>query len=162
MNTRTITRGEAVESIKALISQFSNGQEYDLATLGDVVHAVNKDVQVRDYLLGVPSEYPNLSIAQFADFINSLFAFIGVQDTVPFSTILGAFYFECERNQEARESLALALSQNKNYSLANLLARVMLAGWIPSEFTQMRSKLHSKVIAHLAETANEEVGSDNE
>jgi hypothetical protein len=120
----------------------------DAANFADIVEGVNKNLALRDYLLGLPTEYTlgeSLAIVQF--FRDNLAA--DDRKLIPFSTIAGAFYYEL-----GDKSLADLLNSHgleAGYPLAKLLDRVYSAGWPAESFATMRDDLHKKVVAELEE-----------
>jgi hypothetical protein len=131
-----------------------DGQEMtlDQADFRDIVEGVNKNLQLRDYLMGLPMTYTigeSLAIVQF--FRDNLDA--DDEQGIPFDTIAGAFYYEIE-------ALDLALLLNsrgvdEKYPLAELLHRVYAAGWPAANFATMRNELHIKVVKTLEEIAGD-------
>ena len=124
----------------------------DKAAFNDIVEGVNKNLQLRDYLMGLPMTYTlgeSLAIVQF--FRNNLDA--DDENLIPFSTIAGAFYYE-----NGDKSLADLLNSHglqAGYPLAKLLDRVYSAGWPAENFATMRDELHAKVLANLDEIAGD-------
>jgi hypothetical protein len=124
----------------------------DASNFRDIVEGVNKNLQLRDYLMGLPMTYTigeSLAIVQF--FRDNLDA--DDEQGIPFDTIAGAFYYEIE-------ALDLALLLNsrgvdEKYPLAELLHRVYAAGWPAANFATMRNELHIKVVKTLEEIAGD-------
>jgi len=132
----------------------TDGEEITLdeSNFRDIVEGVNKNLQLRDYLLGLPMTYTlgeSLAIVQF--FRNNLAA--DDEQGIPFDTIAGAFYYEIEAPELAR--LLNSRGLDEGYSLAQLLHRVYAAGWPAAEFAKMRNELHAKVVKTLEEIAGE-------
>lgn len=146
--TKVITYGSAVEALDALMLEHVNNAPLS-ADLAEVVSfAVNNDLQVRDYVLGLLPE--TLTAEGAISFVTDLLPLVAETDRVPFYSVLSAFYSEAGDNDLAHASLFTAQSLNPNYSLANLLSRVLASG-MPMNFAQMRAELHPKVVETLTE-----------
>lgn len=155
----TSTSAPTIGRVKNLIDLTASmvkidGEEMrlDKAAFNDIVEGVNKNLQIRDYLMGLPITYTlgeSLAIVQF--FRNNLDA--DDENLIPFSTIAGAFYYEL-----GDRSLADLLNSHglqAGYPLAKLLDRVYSAGWPAENFATMRDELHSKVLVNLDEIAGD-------
>jgi hypothetical protein len=132
----------------------TDGQEMTLddANFRDIVEGVNKNLQLRDYLLGLPMTYTleeSISIVSF--FIDNLAD--DEEGTIAFKTIKGAFYYELGAPNIS--ALLNSHGLDEGYPLAQLLHRVYSAGWPAEEFAKMRDQLHSKVVANLEEIASD-------
>jgi hypothetical protein len=104
-----------------------------------VVNAL-RDLQVRDYMLGIVKDIDNSVDAleflieaapEYADAARALVATV---------------YYESDRPEDAINTINEASDE---YSLAVLLKRVFSAGWPKESFAQMRSELHPKVVATI-------------
>lgn len=108
--------------------------------LAGVINAL-RDLQVRDYMLGIVSE--------IKDSINILEYIIerspeGYAD--PAIALVSLVYYESDRTEDAINTINEASNE---YSLATLLKRVYGAGWPKESFKQMRSELHPKVVTTI-------------
>ena len=122
----------------------------DASNFRDIVEGVNKNLQLRDYLMGLPITYTigeSLAIVQF--FRDNLDA--DDEQGIPFDTIAGAFYYEIEAPDLA--NLLNSRGLEEKYPLAELLHRVYSAGWPAENFALMRNELHVKVLKNLEEIA---------
>ena len=146
--TKVITYGSAVEAIDALMLEHVNNAPLSADLAEVVAFAVNNDLQVRDYILGL---LPDVLTAQGAiSFVSDLLPLVAEADRVPFYSVLSAFYSEAGDNDLAHASLFTAQSLNPDYSLAKLLSRVLASG-MPMDFASMRAELHPKVVETLTE-----------
>lgn len=155
----TSTSAPTIGRVKNLIDLTASmvkidGEEMslDAADFADIVAGVNKNLQVRDYLMGLPMTYTlgeSLAIVQF--FRNNLDA--DDENLIPFSTIAGAFYYELGDNSLA--DLLNSHGLQAGYPLAKLLDRVYSAGWPAENFATMRDELHPKVLVTLDEIAGD-------
>ena len=155
----TSTSAPTIGRVKNLIDLTASmvkidGEEMslDAADFADIVEGVNKNLQIRDYLMGLPMTYTlgeSLAIIKF--FRDNLDA--DDENLIPFSTIAGAFYYEIGSPELAE--LLNSHGLQAGYPLANLLARVYSAGWPAENFATMRDELHAKVLVTLDEIAGD-------
>ncbi len=129
----------------AIYSQIDSGQTPDDDHIAEVTAGLNKDIQLRDFVLGLPSERPieavNTYLACFMDVIPGEFI-------APVASILAANLYSIE-DTSAKDVLSQALENNPTYSLAQLLNRVFNSGWPASAFKEMTEELHPKVKAGM-------------
>ena len=108
-----------------------------------------KDIQVRDYALGLmnPKE----------DKATSFFKFLTKHAPHKYNaaptTLLALTYYEKHEDGKANEALAPALAQG--YSLATLLNRVFQTNWPVDAFNSMRMELHPRVTAGIFGESND-------
>lgn len=129
----------------AIYSQIDSGQAPDFDHIAEVTAGLNKDIQLRDFVLGLPSERPiaavNAYLACFMDTVPSEFI-------APVASILAANLYSLG-DTSAQSVLSQALENNPRYSLAQLLNRVFNSGWPAGAFTAMTHELHPKVKAGM-------------
>lgn len=100
-----------------------------------------RDLQVRDYMMGIVSDIPNSrAVLEF------LTGVAPADYADPAISLLSTVYYENDEQDKAIETLQKA---NDKYPLATLLKRVYVAGWPKESFAQMRSELHPKVVATI-------------
>jgi hypothetical protein len=131
-----------------------DGQEMTLdeADFRDIVAGVDANLQLRDYLLGLPTTYTlEESISVLTYFLNNLAD--DDQGVIAFKTVQGAFYYEAGKPELA--CLFNSYGLEKGYSLAKLLDRVYSMGWPAENFASMRNELHVKVVQTLEEIAGD-------
>ena len=125
----------------AIYSQIDSDTAPDEQHIAEITAGLNKDIQLRDFVLGLPSERPiaavNTYLAFFMDVVPGEFI-------APVASILAANLYSIE-DESAREVLSQALENNPSYSLANLLNRVFNSGWPADAFKAMTEELHPKV-----------------
>jgi hypothetical protein len=136
----TITRREACELVRESIGKEQLVDE----DVKRIIYAVNNDIQVRDFLMGIPMHY---SMVECATLLKSIVAVADPQEAVPFAAILAAYAYEMDDHKTANDSLLFAVSVNPSYSLTLLLMRVIASGWPKEAFKKMREDLHLKVMA---------------
>lgn len=150
MTNHTITVGEAIDLINDSILSFEDGLPSE--TISKIIYSINNEIQVRDYLLGIPDVY---SLDTCLSFLSYIGASINEEDSYSIATIISAYFYEKEEMELAAISLEIALRIDPEYSLANLLDRVFEAGWSADSFVEMRRELHPKVVAGLEEMSDQ-------
>jgi hypothetical protein len=152
----TVTIGEVKNLIDILaIDNRAQGQDLsiDKYRFDEVVNGINSDLDLRDYLMGLPMEYTLEECVSLMDyFINNL---IDDERVTPFYTVLSAYNYELGDKVKANAYLARGLQNN--YPLASLLHRVYSAGWAIDAFAGMRDELHHKVVKKLEDKANDTI-----
>lgn len=121
------------------IVQNSDEDEYELLVAA-VINAM-RDIQVRDYMMGIVYE-----IKDSINILESLIEKAPKEYADPAIALVSTVYYENDRVEDAINTINEA---SEGYSLANLLKRVYGAGWPKESFAQMRSDLHPKVVAGI-------------
>ena len=150
----TITYGQAIDAIDASIANVSNGIDLNDSTVEAITLAVNNDLQIRDYLIGLPASH---DIKECANFIDYLARMAGDNNRYAFDTVNAMYQYELENMEACKRLIASASEINPNYSLLKLITRVLQAGWAPSSFATMRNELAPKVANHIAENLDYEI-----
>jgi len=145
-----LTVGRGVEAINALVNSFQDSQEFSPELVADMAEVVSADIQVRDYLLGLPLE---LSVTDSIRFAEAIIPLVEEKHRTPWYAILSAYHYENGDTPSAFLALIECQKLAPDYSLANLLDRVYKAGWPAPAFASMRNELHPKVKATLDESA---------
>jgi hypothetical protein len=145
-----LTVGRGVEAINALVHSFQDSQEFSPELVADMAEVVSADIQVRDYLLGLPLE---LSVTDSIRFAEAIIPLVEEKHRTPWYAILSAYHYENGDTPSAFLALIECQKLAPDYSLANLLDRVYKAGWPAPAFASMRNELHPKVKATLDESA---------
>jgi hypothetical protein len=144
-NPRPLQREGAI-ALNNLCAHFGDFQEVKDVSLLALVLVRMRDLQVRDYALGLISPE---TIDQCIEMWQEVITIAPQAYLAPIATVLSiAAYEKCE-SELAKNSLELALASENEYPLALLLERVYEAGWPPESFAQMRSELHPKIEATL-------------
>ena len=146
MTTPTITVGQAINLINDSILNFEDGLPQD--TIDTITFAVNNEIQVRDYFLGMPDTY---SLDTCLSFVKYLGSSVSDTDIHALATIASAYEYENGNMATVMILLASVLESKPDYSLAKLLDRVAQAGWPASSFVEMRKELHPQVVKSLEE-----------
>lgn len=150
MTNQTITVGEAINLINDSILDFEDGLSSE--AISKIIYSINNELQVRDYFLGLPATFDMDTCKAFVAYIADS---VDGADRYSVETILSAYCYETEDILDSQIYLASALDTKSDYSLANLIQRVMNAGWPSSAFTEMRMELHPKVVSMLEEMKDE-------
>ena len=117
--------------------KLTNEDDEFVAVTANVINSL-RDLQVRDYMMGIVPEIPNSRMV--LEFLTG----VAPSDYAdPSIALLSTVYYENDEPVKAIETLNKATEQ---YPLAQLLKRVYGAGWPKESFAQMRSELHPKVI----------------
>ena len=119
---------------------------YPNSTLTDdetaaLIFALNSDVQVRDYALGLNQAIDTHYKAWHTLMKAAPKAYQSAQ-----ACLASQVSYE-----QGMTAIAVAVLSNAkdSYPLAQLLARVYAAGWEPKSFADMRQELHPKVVAGI-------------
>jgi hypothetical protein len=153
MNT-TITRGEAMDTIDFAIEQFVNDMHIKQGTIDLITYAVNNDLQIRDYFLGLPYEF---NLPTCVDFVGYLASKTNDSECYAYDTISAMYHIELGNTDLAKSLLAIAENNNPDYTLMQLAKRIISAGWPSQAFTKMRDELHLSVIETIKETYKLEI-----
>jgi hypothetical protein len=135
-----VTRKQACELIA---ESLNNDIELTGEKLEAVILAVNSDIQVRDWLMGLPNRW---TLEEGIKLMQYLCVHAPSEDLVPFVTLQALYYYELDNTERATALLNYALRLDKNYSLANLLLRVFNSAWPVDQFKVMRNELDPKII----------------
>lgn len=150
-----VTRKQACELIAESLDT-----DIDLTgeKLESVILAVNSDVQVRDWLMGLPQRW---TLEEGIKLMQYLCVHAPSEDIVPFVTLQSLYYYELGDAGKAIYLLNYAIRLDKDYSLAMLLLKVITAGWPPKNFQAMREELHSKVMESCFGAEGETIITEN-
>jgi hypothetical protein len=146
--TATVTQRSAKEAVDTFVRHYLNNNSADVSaeTITAVQIGVGKDIQVRDYLLGLSLDFP---LEGLIEALSVMSEFIPEGQRSGIYSVLAAHVYQTGDENRAQEFLALALNEDDSYSLAKLLQRVINAGWPQGAFASMTEELHPKVVAGL-------------
>lgn len=128
------------------IDRFIDGTEPTAKEIAEVTVAINKHIQVRDLLMGLPVERDIQFVGSWAAFVAKL---TPIEYAAPIASIISSLYYSIGDTTEANKYLGVAYQSNPSYSLAKLLDRVYQTGWPEGAFNNMRNELHGKVKAEI-------------
>jgi hypothetical protein len=135
-----VTRKQACEFIT---ESLNNDIELADEKLEAVILAVNSDLQVRDWLMGLPNRW---TLDEGIKLMQHLCVHAPSQDLVPFVTLQSMFYYELGDTEKSTMLLNYALRLDGEYALAKLLQRVYAAGWPADMLQKMRDELDNIVV----------------
>ena len=133
----------AVNDLVARFSELGESDDYELLAL---VLVRFKDLQVRDYAMGLATVENKDELFNLWHWLMNLSpkGYIA-----PVACIFAACAYESGETELAHNGLLSALADCPNYPLALLLRRVFTAGWPADSFAQMRAQLHPKICTSL-------------
>ena len=134
-------------AIRHLMANRVKGLDAD----GNAVSWTGVDLELRDYFLGMPSDFGLDFMVRLAE---KMLPNIEATERPAIYTCYSAFLYE--RGETDRAFLALSEAQDlePEYPLAGLLSRIYEAGWSAELFGKMRSELHPKVILGIKNHAS--------
>jgi hypothetical protein len=147
-----ITVSMARELINNSVNDFANG--LDEITISTIAKAVTNEIQLRDFLLGLPNTN---GLDKCVDFLSYLSSSLVAEVSYPIDTVNAIYQIEKGNTSLATVLLDKVAMVEPNYSLMQLARRALNAGWPGSQFTVMREQLHEKVLAHLDDIADSEI-----
>jgi len=133
----------AVNDLVVRFNKLGESDDYELLAL---VLVRFKDLQVRDYAMG-------LATAENKDELFNLWHWLMNLSPkgyiAPVACIFAACAYESGETELAHNGLLSALADCPNYPLALLLRRVFTAAWPADSFAIMRAELHPKICSSL-------------
>jgi len=135
----TTTRKEAVTLIEESINNIIPLED---ERLEKVIFAVNNDLQVRDWVLGMPARF---TLDESIEFVRYMAVHTTAEDSVPFITVNALFEYERGNLDSAVKMVEYALAVNQNYHLAKIVDRMIDV--IPAEnLPMLRENLDHQVV----------------
>jgi len=133
-------------AVNQLVTNFSKAtHENDLELIAFVLVRL-KDLQVRDYAMGLVTEE---NIDQQFNLWYWLMNMARNGYIAPVACIFAACAYESGESDLAHKALDNAFADQISYPLAVLLRRVFFSGWPAQSFAAMRAQLHPKICAAL-------------
>lgn len=146
MSTTVKTQAQAINELRDAIIEFeTNGFVNDELKVS--VSRSLRDIQVRDFLMGVT--YEGHSVELIARFVEHLITTATPEEIAPMNSILGAYRYRMGDTNGASECLDNATEADPKHSLTLLLRRVIGSGWPSGAFEAMTVELHPKVVAGI-------------
>ena len=133
-------------AVNDLVARFNELGECDYYELLALVLVRFKDLQVRDYAMGLATVENKDELFNLWHWLMNLSpkGYIA-----PVACIFAACAYESGETELAQNGLLSALADCPNYPLALLLRRVFTAAWPADSFAQMRAELHPKICSSL-------------
>ena len=137
---------EGALAVNDLIARFNTEAEIDDYELLALVLVRFKDLQVRDYAMGLATDENKDELFNLWHWLMNLSpkGYIA-----PIACIFAACAYESGESELAHNGLLSALADCPNYPLALLLCRVFTAAWPADSFAIMRAQLHPKICSSL-------------
>jgi sulfur transfer complex TusBCD TusB component (DsrH family) len=156
--TTTITRGDSLALINDSIRNISNELPVQDSDIQKIIFAVNNDLQIRDYLIGLPNSY---TLEQCSEFVDYLARMAGDESRYAFDTVNAMYNYELENTKACERLITQSYKANPDYSLTKLVSRVLEAGWPSNAFANMRNELAPKVMDNILEDIDFVIEEDN-
>jgi len=151
MSTTVTTQAEAINELRNAVIEYetTGAVNDDLKT--SVAHSL-RDIQVRDFILGITAEGHSTELV--ANFIDYLSTTAITEEVAPINASLASYLYRLGNTAGAYKCLDKATEADPKYSLTLLLRRVFGSGWPAEAFEAMTRELHPKVVAGI-EAGNE-------
>ena len=133
-------------AVNQLVANFALTKHEDDLELIAFVLVRLKDLQVRDYAMGLVT---GENIDQQFNLWYWLMSTAPKGYIAPVACIFAACAYESGESDLAHKALDNAFADQNSYPLAVLLRRVFFSGWPAQSFAAMRSELHPKICASL-------------
>ena len=154
MTTKTITIGEAVKSFNFLATNFMETNELDKEALEISNKAISKNLLLRDYFMGMPKDF---GLPFMISLCKKMISEVDSSELLDLYSIYSAFLYENKESELALYNLNKALEINDKHPLTKLLVRVYEQDWEASAFSEMRSTIHTEVVANTKKHAKDEI-----
>ena len=152
----TITVGDAIKSLNFLATNFMETKELDREALSVSTRAINGNILVRDYFLGMPQDFGLTFMVSLSKEMIDEVEKLGLYP-VNFYAVYSAFLYESGDKELCTYNIKKALEIDSRHSLTQILFRVYKSEWEASGFLDVRNNLHSKVILDTKKHAKEEI-----
>jgi hypothetical protein len=126
----------------AIYAQVDSDTAPDDDHIAEIAAAMQKDIQLRDFILGLPSEREITAVNKYLTYF---YETVPSKFIAPIASVLAANLYSLEEVDSAKELLRNAIVHSPSYSLANLLNRVFTSGWPSGAFKAMTHEIHPKV-----------------
>lgn len=156
MTTMTITVGDAIKSLNFLATNFMETKKLDREALSVSTRAINGNILVRDYFLGMPQDFGLTFMVSLSKEMIKEVEKLGLHP-VNFYAVYSAFLYESGDKELCTYNIKKALEIDERHSLTQILLRVYKSEWEASGFLDVRNNLHSKVILDTKKHAKEEI-----
>lgn len=136
----------ADEINEAVTSMYLDSKLPTAKHIAKVTLAITKNVQLRDYLMGLHTEIEG-GVTAVGQYLEVLAYTVPNNYNVPARTVLAQYLYIKEQYDEAKNLIKKILeeSDGEPYTLATLLRRVFTAEWPGQSISDMAGQLHPKV-----------------
>lgn len=146
MSTTVTTQAQAINELRNAVIEYetTGAVNDDLKT--SVAHSI-RDIQVRDFILGITAEgHSTELVANFLDYLSNTTT---TEEVAPINASLASYLYRLGNTAGAYKCLDKATEADPKYSLTILLRRVFGSGWPSEAFEAMTRELHPKVVAGI-------------
>ena len=146
MSTTVTTQAQAINELRNAVIEYetTGAVNDDLKT--SVAHSI-RDIQVRDFILGITAEgHSTELVASFLDYLSNTTT---TEEVAPINASLASYLYRLGNTAGAYKCLDKATEADPKYSLTILLRRVFGSGWPSEAFEAMTRELHPKVVAGI-------------
>lgn len=148
MDTMDKTQAQAINEMRNAVIEFETTGSLSDEVKTSVTHSL-RDIQVRDFLMGVT--YENHTTELVTNFIEYLSTTTTPEEIAPINSVLASYRYRLGDTKGASECLDKSTEADPKYSLTLLLRRVIGSGWPSGAFEAMTIELHPKVVAGIEE-----------
>ena len=148
MTTQVTTQAQAIDEVRNAVIEFETTGIVNDDLKVSVSHSL-RDIQVRDFILGITAEGHSTELV--ANFIDYLSTTAITEEVAPINACLASYLYRLGNTAGAYKCLDKATEANPKYSLTLLLRRVFGSGWPSEAFEAMTRELHPKVVAGINE-----------
>ena len=138
------TNVRIVEEVRATIKDLADGIIPNANHIAELAAAVNENIQMRDFLMGLRSEE---SIAPYvARYLELVGGVLIKEAAVPIVTVFSTYLYEIGEKEAALNLLQDVLEVKPEYSLAKLLDKTFKSDAPADMMADMAKELHSSVL----------------
>jgi hypothetical protein len=146
MSTTVTTQAEAINELRNAVIEYETTGIVNDELKNSVTHSL-RDIQVRDFILGITAEgHSTELVANFLDYLSDTTT---TEEIAPINASLASYLYRLGNTAGAYKCLDKANWADPKYSLTILLRRVFGSGWPSEAFEAMTRELHPKVVAGI-------------
>jgi hypothetical protein len=146
MSTTVTTQAQAINELRNAVIEYETTGIVNDELKNSVTHSL-RDIQVRDFILGITAEgHSTELIANFIDYLSNTTT---TEEVAPINASLASYLYRLGNTAGAYKCLDKATEADPKYSLTILLRRVFGSGWPSEAFEAMTRELHPKVVAGI-------------
>jgi hypothetical protein len=151
MSTTVTTQAQAINELRNAVIEYETTGAINDDLKTSVAHSL-RDIQVRDFILGITAEgHSTELVANFLDYLSNTTT---TEEVAPINACLASYLYRLGNTAGAYKCLDKATEADPKYSLTILLRRVFGSGWPSEAFEAMTRELHPKVVAGIEEGAD--------
>ena len=144
----TVVINKAYANLRSALDDVRDEKAIEPSVFLTIASDTEKDVQLRDYLLGAPNDY---GMDVCFRFICQLISADGMSKEIatPFLTVLSAYFYEMGDKEMAWATITEVLIFAPNYNLARQFKELFEKNRPTDFFQNLRNDLHAKVVSGL-------------